>query len=137
MSKIAGGCLCGAVRYESQDQPKGAAVCHCSHCQKISGSAFSVNIIVPLAGMKFTGTEHIASYTDTAESGRQLHRKFCSKCGSSLASESQNVPGMLILKAGTLDDSTWVKPGAHIWTQSQQPWVVIPKGVTTFIKGRT
>jgi hypothetical protein len=135
MSKISGGCLCGAVRYRSDAEPKGAGVCHCTHCQKTSGSAFSVNVFVPSDGFTLTGP--VASYTDTAESGRRLQRKFCSTCGSSLLSEAQAFPGMVILKAGTLDDRSWVKPAAHVWTSSRQSWCDIPAGVTAFEKGRT
>jgi hypothetical protein len=135
MSKISGGCLCGAVRYHSAAEPKGAGVCHCTHCQKTSGSAFSVNIFVPKDGFMLTGP--ITTYTDTAESGRTLQRKFCTTCGSSLLSEAQAFPGMVVLKAGSLDDRSWVKPAAHVWTSSKQPWCDVPAGVAVFEKGRT
>jgi hypothetical protein len=134
MSKISGGCLCGAVRYHSDAEPKGAGVCHCTHCQKTSGSAFSVNVFVPKDGFTLTGP--VTSYTDTAASGRTLLRKFCTTCGSSLLSEAQAFPGMIVLKAGSLDDRTWVKPAAHVWTSSKQTWSTIPAGVTVFEKGR-
>ena len=51
MAKLTGGCLCGSVRYECDATPLGTAVCHCTHCQKVSGSAFSVNVLVPAAGV--------------------------------------------------------------------------------------
>jgi len=136
MTKVSGGCLCGAVRYECNREPLGTAICHCTHCQKVSGSAFSVNVIVPAAGMTWQG-EAPASFADKGESGRSLSRKFCSHCGSSLATEAESFPGMLIIKAGTLDDKSWLKPNTHVWTRSAQPWVKIEPGVTTFAKGRT
>src|SRR5215510_6475968 len=136
MAKLSGGCLCGGVRYESDAEPKGSAVCHCTHCQKTSGSAFSVNVIVPAASVKFTG-DSLASYQDRGERGRTLQRKFCRICGSSLASEAEAFPGAIILKAGTLDDRSAVKPAAHIWTASAQPWVKIEEGAVTYPKGRT
>lgn len=135
MAKIAGGCLCGAVRYASDAEPKGAGVCHCTHCQKTSGSAFSVNVFVPKDGFSLAGP--VASYTDTAASGRTLQRRFCSTCGSSLMSEAEAFPGMLIIKAGTLDDRSWVKPSAHVWASSKQSWCDIPAGATVFERGRT
>jgi hypothetical protein len=52
-------------------------------------------------------------------------------------SEAEAFPGMLILKAGTLDDRSWVKPSAHVWTSSKQDWCAIPAGATVFEKGRT
>lgn len=135
MTRIAGGCLCGAVRYLSSAEPKGVGVCHCTHCQKASGSAFSVNVFVPKDGFDMTGP--VATYIDTADSGRTLQRRFCSTCGSSILSETAAFPGMLVLKAGSLDDRSWVKPGVHVWTASRQPWCDVPTGVTAFEKGRS
>src|SRR6187551_1629262 len=55
MPKISGGCLCGAVRYECNAEPFGTAICHCTHCQKVSGSAFSVNVVVPAPSLTWLG----------------------------------------------------------------------------------
>jgi hypothetical protein len=135
MPKFSGGCLCGAVRYECNAEPMGMAICHCTHCQKVSGSAFSVNIVVPAPSVTWQGQS--ASYADTGESGKPLSRKFCRNCGSSLATETEALPGAIIIKAGTLDDKSWLKPNYHLWTRSAQPWVQIQSGATTFPKGRT
>ena len=135
MPKVSGSCLCGAVRYESPAEPKGASICHCTHCQKVSGGAFSVNVLVPRASLVWTG-EAAATYVDTGESGRKLKRKFCARCGSSLASEPDGMPDITVLKAGTLDARSWVSPGTHIWCASKQPWVEVPAGVSKFDKGR-
>ncbi|MGA8957009.1 MAG: GFA family protein, partial [Pseudolabrys sp.] len=116
MPKFSGGCLCGAVRYECNAEPLGMAICHCTHCQKVSGSAFSVNIVVPAPSVTWQGQS--ASYADTGESGKPLSRKFCRNCGSSLATETEALPGASIIKAGTLDDKSWLKPNYHIWTRS-------------------
>jgi hypothetical protein len=136
MPKISGGCLCGTVRYECSAEPLGTAICHCTHCQKVSGSAFSVNVVVPAPSLTWQG-QSLASYADKGESGRPLSRKFCRNCGSSLATETEALPGAIIIKAGTLDDKSWLKPNYHIWTNSAQPWVRIEPGATTFSKGRT
>jgi hypothetical protein len=79
----------------------------------------------------------VASYADKGESGKPLSRKFCRNCGSSLATEAEALPGAMIIKAGTLEDKSWLKPNMHIWTRSAQPWVQIEPGATTFPKGRT
>ncbi len=133
MAKVEGGCLCGAVRYSGGDAG-GVGVCHCTHCQKTSGSAFSVNVFVKADTVTMTGP--IASFSDIAESGRKVERKFCSVCGSSIASVAEAFPGMLIVKAGTLDDRSWVKPGVQVWAQSKQPWVDLGDGLKAFEKGR-
>ena len=136
MPKISGGCLCGAVRYECSAEPLGTAICHCTHCQKVSGSAFSVNVVVPAPSLTWQG-QSLASYADKGESGKPLSRKFCRNCGSSLATETEALPGAIIIKAGSLDDKSWLKPNYHLWTNSAQPWVRIEPGATTFPKGRT
>ncbi len=135
MAKISGSCLCGNIRYESNAEPLFTVICHCSHCQKVSGSAFSVNVVVPASSMKWHGEP--ASFADTGEeSGKGLSRKFCRNCGSSLATLAEALPGALIIKAGTLDDRSWLKPSTHIWTRSAQPWVKIEPSATIFPKGR-
>lgn len=136
MAKISGSCLCGAVRYKSDAEPSGPVICHCTHCQKVSGSAFSLNVVVPASSVTWEG-QSPASYADKGESGKPILRKFCSKCGSSIAAEAEALPGLLIIKAGTLDDRSWLKPNAHLWTSSAQPWVAIEPGATTFAKGMT
>jgi hypothetical protein len=136
MPKISGGCLCGAMRYECSAQPLGTAICHCTHCQKVSGSAFSVNVVVPAPSLTWQG-QSLASYADKGESGKPVSRKFCRNCGSSLAIETEALPGAIIIKAGTLDDKSWLKPNYHLWTNSAQPWVRIEPDAKTFPKGRT
>ena len=134
MSRIEGGGLCCAVRYESSGESGVVGGCHCTHCQKTSGSAFSVNVFVKADTVTMTGP--VSEYTDTAESGRQVIRKFCKTCGSSLGSATDAYPGMLILKAGSLDDKSWLKPGVQVWTQSKQPWVDLGTDLKAFEKGR-
>ena len=120
MPRISGGCLCGAVRYESAAQPALVVVCHCTTCQKNTGSAFSLTI---------TGGT-LATYEDrSGGSGKPFYRSFCSRCGSAISAQGEAFPGMLILKAGTLDDPSWVKPQGHIWCVEKQPWVTIEPGV--------
>ncbi len=130
-----GGCLCGAIRYTLKAEPALTVVCHCTHCQKASGSAFSTNLVMQRADIHFSGGE-IAAYDDKADSGNILKRSFCPKCGSSLMSESSGRPGSAVLKAGTLDDPSIVKPGMEIWTRSAQPWVKLGGEMTKMEKGR-
>jgi hypothetical protein len=117
-----GGCLCGAIRYEITAAPAMQAVCHCSHCQKQAGSAFSTIVGVPDPGVRLTqGT--LKSYIDHGESGKAVERQFCGTCGSPLFSIVEAAPGMTFVKAGTLDDPSGFTPSAHFWTKSKQNWV--------------
>jgi hypothetical protein len=121
MATSEGGCLCGEIRYRIEGEPAAAMVCHCTHCQKQSGSAFSTIMGVPDACVEVTGTP--AAYRDRGESGRVVERLFCGACGSPLFTKAEGSPGLLWVKVGTLDDSASFKPAAHIWARSRQHWV--------------
>jgi len=120
-----GGCLCGAVRYEASD-PVVTAVCHCKHCQKISGSAFSLNVLFADDKVRFEGATH--HYLDTGDSGKHLQRHFCPKCGSSLYTKAEALPGLTIVKAGTLDDTSGVKPAVQLYCERAQAWAPLASG---------
>ena len=96
----------------------------------------SVNIVVPASSVSFKG-EGLVSFAHKGGSGKSLSRKFCRNCGSSIATEAEALPGALIIKAGTLDDSSWLKPNTHLWTSSAQSWVRIDPEAKAFPKGRT
>jgi len=129
MPRVVGGCLCGAVRYESDAEPALVAVCHCTSCQKYTGSSYSLNLGMPADSVTITGESH-ATYEDHAgASGKPFYRTFCSRCGSPISGRGDAYAGLIFLKAGTLDDPSWVKPGVHIWCAEKQPWVVIEDGV--------
>ena len=96
-----GGCLCGAVRYILQSQPKGFGACHCGMCRKFSGG-IELGIEVPAGGITFETTETLRTYvsSDWAERG------FCSNCGSSLywrLTAPGPMQGLYALSAGSLD----------------------------------
>ena len=130
MPKITGGCLCGAVRYASDAEPALVAACHCATCQKITGSAFSLNLAVPTNSVAVAG-QSLATYEDRAgASGKPFYRKFWSLCGSPISGNGDAYPGLTFIKAGTLDDPSWVRPSVHIWCSEKQPWVVLEEGVS-------
>ena len=121
MGKIKGGCLCGNVRYESTAEPLMIVACHCTHCQKQSGTAFSMNIGVPGDSVTVTG-ESFCTYEDTGTTGQPILRKFCGNCGSPILSDVKAAGGVYFIKAGTLDDTSWVVPSAEIWCDSKASW---------------
>lgn len=125
-----GGCHCGGVRYSVSADPEMTFFCHCSDCQKTTGSPFSIELMLPSSG--FTCEGELATYTVTGDSGQAVHRRYCPKCGSGLFLECDADPGYIFLKAGTLDDAAWVKPEAHIYTGKMQPWVKIADGLPAF-----
>ena len=115
-----GGCLCGGVTYTLAGAPLLTAICHCTHCQKHSGSAFSVNHVVRRSDITITG--EMGSFDDRGESGNLIRRRFCKSCGSPIMTEPIDHPDIAYLKAGTLDDRKDILPSVQVWCASAQPW---------------
>ena len=130
MPKVVGGCLCGAVRYELAVEPALVAVCHCTTCQKNTGSAFSLNLGLPGDAVTISGDSLVTYEDHSGASGKPFRRGFCGRCGSPIFGRGDAYAGLMFIKAGTLDDPSWVKPSAHIWCAEKQPWVVIEEGAT-------
>jgi hypothetical protein len=119
--KIEGGCLCGKVRYSADAEPAFVGVCHCKDCQRETGTAFNVVVAVAKPELSLQGT--LKTFSGRGDSGKAVNRRFCPECGSSILSEPDALPGVAIIKVGTLDDTSWVKPEMEIYCDSAQPWV--------------
>jgi hypothetical protein len=101
---------------------KGAVVCHCKNCQKQSGSAFSINILVKSSDFELTGGTRV--FHDRGDSGGAVDRHFCADCGSPVITVLPSRLGIVILKAGTLDDSSTIpQPMVQSYCDSAQHWV--------------
>ena len=119
-----GGCLCGAIRYTVNQPVTQLRACHCTHCQKSSGAAGTVNAVLPSTAFQITkGTPR--RFDAKADSGRTLHRFFCGDCGSPIYSQRETTPGMVVVRAGTFDNPGDMKITANIWTKSARPWAYI------------
>ncbi len=120
-----GGCQCGAVRYEITAEPLTLYACHCTDCQKQSASAFGMTFRIKDESLEITkGTTR--EWHTVADSGNEKVAHFCGDCGTRLYNAPARHPGALSIKAGTLDDTSWLKPVGSVWTRSAQPWVAIP-----------
>ena len=128
MSKVEGSCLCGQVYYKSSAEPAVMALCHCTHCQKQSGSAFSALVAVP-AGTLEINRSQLKFYDDKGDSGLAVRRGFCPNCGSAVISEVEATPTLEWIKAGTLNDTSWYSPSVSIWCDSAQHWMPMPEGM--------
>jgi hypothetical protein len=130
---MAGGCACGAIRYEVTTLPLMLYVCHCTECRRQSTAAFGMSMPVAKDGFRVTQGE--PSYWERrADSGRIVTAAFCSNCGMRVFHLPTRNRGIVNVKPGTLDDTTWLRPVAHLWTRSKQPWVVVPDDVLQFEK---
>lgn len=126
-STLTGGCLCGAIRYTVSTPISELRACHCTACQKHTGTAGSVNAVIPSDAFKITQGKP-RRHDATADSGRTLYRFFCGDCGSPLYSQRATAPERVVLRAGSLDDSDGMKITAHIWTKSARSWAHIDPG---------
>lgn len=133
---LTGGCGCGAVRYEIAQAPMEVYACHCTDCQRFTSSAFSIGVVVPETAFHLTGKEAVAAPAYVAESGRVKSRRICPSCGTwvyGTPRQATQIPGMVrIVRGGTLDDTSWLRPTAHYWTRSKQAWVLLPEADAQF-----
>ena len=119
-TRFTGGCMCGAIRYECSAEPVATLNCHCRDCQRLTGSAFVVELFVPRSAVTITGD--VKYYDVKGESGSINSRGFCSTCGARLFGKPAILPDFSGIMAGSLDDPSWVRPGMDIYTASAQPW---------------
>lgn len=114
-----GQCLCGSVRYTIGAEPVAARICWCRDCQHIASNG-TVNILVPSDSLEVTGP--LTEYLSVAASGNQMRRRFCPACGSHLFANSSGRPQLTVVRAGTLDDTSGIRPTANIWCASAPGW---------------
>jgi len=121
--KITGGCLCKAVRYESEAAPIITRICWCRVCQYLGAGSGTVNACFTKATFTVHGTTR--DYVSIAESGNVLHRRFCENCGTPLFSEAEVRPHLIFARVGTLDDPEVAKLAITIWTSQAPSWACI------------
>jgi len=130
MTEMTGGCLCGAVRYTLSEDPVRTMVCHCRNCQKTSGSALSTIALVRREALEIQGD--LKGYEYAGDSGNRLEINFCPTCGSPVILNIRNMPDLVSIKVGTLDDPSGFKPQMQIWTDSAQPWLPLAEDCVQF-----
>lgn len=129
---INGGCQCEQVRYQLNAAPIVLYICHCTSCQKQSSSAFGQSLRVNRSDLTISG--NLKSVEKTAESGGKMKYQFCSDCGTRLFHSRSAYSDTLNIKAGSLDDTSWLVPSGHIWIRSKQSWVNIEEGALSYDK---
>ena len=121
-----GGCQCGAIRYELTGSAKMLYVCHCRDCQKQSSSAFGMSLIMARDDVGFTqGADRLQTWNTRGDDGRIKRCVFCPECGTRIYHASDHDDEPVSIKAGSLDDTQWLRPVAHIWLQSAQSWLEV------------
>lgn len=118
---ITGGCLCGQVRFRIVGEPMMSGRCCCLSCQKLSGGGNTENLA--FAESAFTVAGKTAGYVWTADSGGQVTTSFCPTCGSPLFGKSTTMPGMMMVRAGALDDPALYTPQMMVYAKRRHSWV--------------
>ncbi len=127
-----GGCLCRALRYKLTADPLIVHACHCRDCQRVTGSAFVINIWIESRFVE-SGPAAPKSFMLSGGSGKAHEIFFCESCGTYLWSRYHITRSeCLFVRAGTLDNPEAVKPDIHMFTRSKLPWLELPKDVPTF-----
>ena len=125
-----GRCYCGAVRYSVSGDPVIQAQCHCRECQYVSGGSPNVTIGFPEGGFEYTqGSPKQFRRKDLPQ---PVTREFCGECGTQILSRAPGLPGVALLKVGTLDDPTAFAPQMAIFLVDKQPFHLVPEGIATF-----
>lgn len=127
---VEGGCSCGEVRYRLASEPLFVHCCHCLNCQRQTGSAFVINVLIETDRVELLAGEPVG--IDVPREGGLTQRIFrCPTCQVALFSRYTSV-GVRFVRAGTLDDPSAVAPDVHIFTRSKLPWVLLPEDVPAF-----
>lgn len=133
MSKITGGCLCGAIRYEIDGEPVRAANCHCDDCRRATGSSFGTNVFYKEGDVKILkGTPK--KFQHPADSGNTMTKMFCDNCGSQVFGSGSGRPGVLGVRIGSMDDASTVKPAMNVYASKTLHFTVLDPALDKFDK---
>jgi hypothetical protein len=123
-----GGCVCRAVRYRMESAPLVVHACHCTWCQRETGSAFALNALIESDRVSAIGVAPEMVLTPSnSGAGQRILR--CPSCEVAVWSHYSGAgESIRFVRVGTLDDPNLAPPDIHIFTSTKQPWVVLPKG---------
>ena len=128
---LAGGCLCGAIRYELAGPALFVSQCCCKDCQKATGTGHTTIIGVPSTQLRITQGVP-ATYTTRGDSGGEVVRHFCGHCGGRLYTSGSIPPGVVMVQAGSLDAPSAVTPESVIYTKDAVSWDRFDPSLPTF-----
>jgi hypothetical protein len=127
---LTGGCACGEIRYELTSGPLITHCCHCLNCQRQTGSAFAVNMLIEAARVQLvSGRPQRVDAPRDDGSAQRIYR--CPTCQVAVYSEYSR-PDVWFVRAGTLDDPSRAAPDVHIFTRSKREWVTLPASVPAY-----
>jgi hypothetical protein len=133
---ITGGCLCGGIRYEVTEPLVSAGYCHCTRCQRRTGTAAAASARIVPGSLRVVQGEELVRCWDPGDGG--WLKCFCSTCGSALWSRDPSDPGLLGVRLGTIDGDPGIRPQYHTYVAYAAPWEPLPDdGLPRFDEART
>jgi hypothetical protein len=126
---LEGGCACGAIRYRLTSAPLFVHCCHCLNCQRQTGSAFAINVLIETDRVELLAGEPQVVPVPRGSKKQKIFR--CPTCQVAVFSHYTR-RALLFVRAGTLDDPSAVTPDVHIYTRSKLSWVTLPDPVPAF-----
>ncbi|MBL4623060.1 MAG: GFA family protein [Immundisolibacteraceae bacterium] len=129
-----GGCFCGAVRYRVTGEPFRANICHCTNCQKRTGSSYGISTYFKEQQVEFNDAERKLYRFESDESGRFGNMEFCANCGTTVTWTAEFFAGARGIAGGSFDDPNWFEIQNHGWVRSAQQRTSFPAGVHLFEK---
>ena len=126
---IKASCQCGQVTYALHKAPKVVLACHCTECQKLSTSPFSITAVVDKDTIEFFG--EMSEWSRLSDSGNRNHAKFCPGCGNRIYHFNPEDLSTIKLKLKPIDleNSEIFEPTMHVWVKEKLNWYQIPKGI--------
>ena len=119
MSIFTGSCLCGSVNYKSNSDPLVIQNCHCDQCRKATGSVYLTNLFIKEENFEITG--EVNNYTHLSDAGNNMTKYFCPKCGSQVFGKNSGRPGIITIRAGTVNEKDIIKPIRNLFLKSKVP----------------
>lgn len=134
--ELQGGCLCRAVRFRATQAPLRTLACHCTFCQKVTGSSYFAESMFPMDAVQFNDGrmncyEHVSD-----GSNQKVFVHFCANCGTTVSLTFERWPDIRGIARGCYDDPNAVTVSSHIWTRSAQSGTALPEGVDCFAQAR-
>ena len=127
---LSGSCQCGAITFAVAAPALLTYACFCNSCQKRTGSAFSMGLIIPTDALQLSG--ELSAWSRTSDDGNTNTRYSCADCGNIIYGVGESSPGLAKLQAGLLDDTRELEPEVYIWARSKQAWVTLPQHARPF-----
>ena len=123
---VDGSCHCGQITFRAKVDPKLALICHCNDCQITAGAAFTFSIPAAEGTFEIINGSPSQYIKTTADSGRHRAHGFCSNCATRIYSASVNTdPIQYILRAGSLNQRSQIKPNRQIWCNAALDWALV------------